>query len=377
MTQPTRIEAARGRAASAKELAVASAAAGFIAVLLLARAGHPGHSASSSSSPQQLAVDEPVAVRVQRRRQLRLRLGLYRSLDRRAGRRPRRVSPERRVFRSMGVDVLVCGATDDEHAAVRRLFDERDRVFSRFRAESELNRVNRDPSEVVVLSPLFAGALRTALGAAAATDGLVDPTLGARDRRRRLRPRLLRCSRDDERPLGPSVPGPLADAPPRRRACSPAARHRARPERRRQGARGRRRARADRRRRASSPPAATSPRAAGPSSALPGGGSLRLLARRDRDERHDEAALAPRGRLQHHLIDPRTGRPAASRWDEVTVAAGSCVAADVAAKAAFLLSKDGPGLARRARAARAASSPDGEVVVNGAWRGRSSSRRAA
>ena len=51
----------------------------------------------------------------------------------------------------MGVDVLVCGAADDEHAAVRRLFDEYDRVFSRFRAESELNRVNRDSSEVVVL----------------------------------------------------------------------------------------------------------------------------------------------------------------------------------------------------------------------------------
>ena len=50
VTQPTRIEAARGRAASAKELAVASAAVGFIAVLLLARAGHPGHSASSSST---------------------------------------------------------------------------------------------------------------------------------------------------------------------------------------------------------------------------------------------------------------------------------------------------------------------------------------
>ena len=50
MTQPTRIEAARHRAAGAKELAVASAVAGFIAVLLLARAGHPGHAASSSSS---------------------------------------------------------------------------------------------------------------------------------------------------------------------------------------------------------------------------------------------------------------------------------------------------------------------------------------
>jgi hypothetical protein len=50
VTEPTRIDAARRRAAGAKELAVATAAAGFIAVLLLARAGHPGHAATSSSS---------------------------------------------------------------------------------------------------------------------------------------------------------------------------------------------------------------------------------------------------------------------------------------------------------------------------------------
>jgi thiamine biosynthesis lipoprotein len=70
--------------------------------------------------------------------------------------------------------------------------------------------------------------------------------------------------------------------------------------------------------------------------------------------------------MQHHLIDPRTGRPAESRWDEVTVAADSCLAADVAAKAAFLLSDEGPawlderGLAGRFR--------EGDVFVeNRGW----------
>jgi thiamine biosynthesis lipoprotein len=48
------------------------------------------------------------------------------------------------------------------------------------------------------------------------------------------------------------------------------------------------------------------------------------------------------GRLQHHLIDPRTGRPSRSRWTAVTVAAESCLAADVAAKSAFLHGDDGP-----------------------------------
>ena len=51
----------------------------------------------------------------------------------------------------MGIEVAVCGATVGELAAIRGLFGEWDRVFSRFRPESELCWVNRDPAEVVVL----------------------------------------------------------------------------------------------------------------------------------------------------------------------------------------------------------------------------------
>src|SRR5438874_13355400 len=78
----------------------------------------------------------------------------------------------------MGVDVVVAGAAPDELERIRLLFAEWDRVFSRFRPESELCWVNRDPAEVVVLSRLFAHATKVALGAAAATEGLVDLTLG-------------------------------------------------------------------------------------------------------------------------------------------------------------------------------------------------------
>jgi len=49
VSQP-RIEEARRRAAGAKQIAVAAAAAGFLGVVLLARAGHPGHSATASRS---------------------------------------------------------------------------------------------------------------------------------------------------------------------------------------------------------------------------------------------------------------------------------------------------------------------------------------
>ena len=48
------------------------------------------------------------------------------------------------------------------------------------------------------------------------------------------------------------------------------------------------------------------------------------------------------GQRHHHLVDPATGRSAESPWTCVTVAATSCLVADVAAKAAFLNGDDGP-----------------------------------
>ena len=48
------------------------------------------------------------------------------------------------------------------------------------------------------------------------------------------------------------------------------------------------------------------------------------------------------GELQHHLIDPRTGAPSRSPWLYVTAIGRTCTAADVAAKAGFLLGHDGP-----------------------------------
>ena len=59
---------------------------------------------------------------------------------------------------------------------------------------------------------------------------------------------------------------------------------------------------------------------------------------------------------QHHLIDPATGAPADVRWECVTVCAATCLAADVAAKTAFLLGDDGPDVARAAWAAGPISS---------------------
>ena len=81
-------------------------------------------------------------------------------------------------FSSMGCEVVVEGATEAELARIRALFEERDAVFSRFRENSELNRVNA-AGQAFLVSPLFAEMVEAALRAREQTGGLVDPTLGA------------------------------------------------------------------------------------------------------------------------------------------------------------------------------------------------------
>jgi thiamine biosynthesis lipoprotein ApbE len=69
-------------------------------------------------------------------------------------------------------------AIDDAVTAVRAVLDRVDATYSRFRPDSELSRLNAAAGRDVVVSPLLAQALDTALRAAAATDGAVDPTVG-------------------------------------------------------------------------------------------------------------------------------------------------------------------------------------------------------
>jgi thiamine biosynthesis lipoprotein len=109
---------------------------------------------------------------------------------------------------------------------------------------------------------------------------------------------------------------------------------------------------------------------------LPGGESLRLRSGGLATSGSTVRRWHRGGALQHHLIDPRSGRPSTSRWDEVTVAAGSCLAADVAAKAAFLLGEDGPGwLDDRGLPGRFLK--NGELLVNARWRASAEPEEAA
>ncbi len=70
------------------------------------------------------------------------------------------------------------GALDAAHRLLSAELAAIDAACSRFRPDSELSGINRIGGRVVQVSELLAGALQTALTAAALTDGDVDPTCG-------------------------------------------------------------------------------------------------------------------------------------------------------------------------------------------------------
>jgi thiamine biosynthesis lipoprotein len=269
-------------------------------------------------------------------------------------------------FRAMGCEVLVAGATSAELKRIAALFRARERRFSRFVRGSELERVNAGRGSVVVVSAEFAATLEHALDAARATDGLVDPTLGAA---------IVAAGYDtDFDELLPS-PQPVDRADPGSWAA-------VRVE-------GRFVAR---------PPgllldlngvvkgltvddaldliAGDGLVSAGGDLAarggvdvdLPGGGAVRLVSGGLATSGSVKRRWLRAGAWQHHLLDPRTGRPADSRWSEVTVNAPTCVEADVAAKAAFLLGDDGPDWLDERRLAGRFVPGAGSSVCNEAWR---------
>ena len=64
-------------------------------------------------------------------------------------------------------------------AAADRVIKAIDEAASRFRDDSELSRLNREPGRQVRVSPLLAQALAAGLRGARLTDGAVDPTVGS------------------------------------------------------------------------------------------------------------------------------------------------------------------------------------------------------
>jgi thiamine biosynthesis lipoprotein len=265
----------------------------------------------------------------------------------------------------MGVDVLVVGADAESLTAIESRFRHADMVFSRFRPGSELNSVNAADSWLIPVSPVFAEAMELAIAAAVATDGLVDPTLGAAIEAAGY-DRDFMLLQSDDAPPGQPAPGSW-------RNVRIAGRLLFRPPCTKLDLNGIVKSLAVDEAVALLPgdgfvAAGGDIATRGPVVvALPGGDGLQLLAGGLATSGRTTRRWSRGGRPQHHLIDPRSGRPSTSRWLEVTVAAESCLAADVAAKAAFLLSSEGPEwLDERGLPGRFAS--ETRTVTNEAWR---------
>jgi FAD:protein FMN transferase len=259
---------------------------------------------------------------------------------------------ERAAFRSMGCDIVLGGAAAAAREPIEELFAARDHRFSRFREGSELNRVNAAAGDAVQVSGEFAAMLALALQASRETGGLVDPTLGAEleaaeeglsRTRNRSRPRLtgtvVTVPRGVKLDLNGVVKGRTVDDALALFAGDGFV-----------SAGGDLAARGDL------------------VAALPRGGTVRLLRGALATSGTDRRRWTRDGVVAHHLIDPATGRPSLSPWEQVTVCGSTCIAADIAAKAAFLLGAEGPGwLDRRALPGRFLAA-DGRVVVNACWR---------
>jgi len=267
-------------------------------------------------------------------------------------------------------------------AAVDAELERLDRQASRFRDDSELSRIHREPAPVHQLSRGLAEAISVALAAARWTGGLVDPTVGGA---------LIALGYDrDFAAIGPALALPGGPAPaPGWRSVTLAGTVLGLPAGVRldlgataKGLGSDRAAAAAYRARgrggilvslggdiavAGQPPVGGWPVAVADSSeGAPGqvvrltGGALATSSVTGRRWRRN-------GRAVHHIVDPRTGWPAAGPWRTVSVAASSCAQANAASTAAIVAGHDaeawlaGTGLPSRLVA------HDGAVRLLGGW----------
>lgn len=284
-------------------------------------------------------------------------------------------------FRALGTTAVVAtrdpAQLDDALAAVTAELAEVDLACSRFRPDSELMRLPHDVAAPI--SPLLRDLVGAALDAARATDGLVDPTIG----------RTLRLAgydatfrvvaeRDGDRFRArfDSVPGwQVVELD--REACT---------------LRVPRGVELDLGATAKAVAADRCVARAGGDVLVSLGGDVAVAGEGDwpigiaddhlSTDVQTTVAIAAGGlatssttvrrwrsgeRALHHIVDPRTGRPADSCWRTASVAASSCAAANVASTAAIVLSGDAPAWLEEREVDARLVAVDGAVVTTGRW----------
>lgn len=264
---------------------------------------------------------------------------------------------------------------------VRNLFSEWEGRLSRFRPESELNQLNRSPGRAKKVSPLLWEVLETALLAARDTDGLFDPTLGLQMKETGYDRSFELLNRDQE--------GPVRDDPHPGGAWKFI--------------------RLDPDTRSVILPIGSSLDFGGLAKGMAVDAALKLLEESEIQpalvnaggdlqvlgEPQDgpfsvwvpgmsraislrRGAIATSGigkrnwkrggKIYHHLLDPRTGRPSTTKLESVTVIAATCGQADVAAKVALLLGESrGPAFLLSQGLAGHFSFQGGKRLSVGAW----------
>jgi FAD:protein FMN transferase len=276
------------------------------------------------------------------------------------------------AFRAMGCDVALPYGVPV--GLVRALFEERDARFSRFRPSSELSRVNALPLGLTLVSGEFASMLSLSLDAARATDGLVTPAVGGAilaagyDRDFVLLPRDVGAAVPAAVPSWQSISlqgGGLLRTETVQLDLNGVVKGKTVDDALELAGSGWVSAGGD--------VAALEPVVVG----LPGGDSIALhdggLATSSVAKRRWLAGGVP----QNHLIDPRTGSSTTSPWRDVTVAASTCLIADVAAKAALLLGAAGPAWLDGRNLAGRFVAHSGAVTLNESWSARAPKTLAA
>ncbi|MCX6513079.1 MAG: FAD:protein FMN transferase [Actinobacteria bacterium] len=294
-------------------------------------------------------------------------------------------------FTTLGTTALIC-ATDHQELTLAtkeaiRITEELDLAASRFRSDSELQRISREPGVAHEVSATLWTAIDQAIWAAGYTDGLIDPTVGEamavlgysasfadldledprpvvqlgrvpgyRVIRRNAEKKTIAIPEGVSLDLGATAKAGCADrivaalsesisggvlvslggdiaiggSPPEGGwQVAIAARH--------------------------DDPLET----VGPTIALHHGGlaSSGSAARRWRKG----------GQEFHHVIDPMTGQSAEVTWEIVTVAGPTCLIANSSSTASIILGEDAPDwLAAHELPARL-QRPDGSVVLVGGW----------